>query len=1840
MNTRKAIQFASAGNFRFQTEPEQAGTVRFQRPSRRHRRRMWVTGFILAFISAAFPHQTAAGTGTELCGGIFTDQTLTAAQGPYTVTCDLVVFPGVNLTIEPGVVIDFEESAGLEVRGTLTAVGSSGNEIVFQPALKGGSWPGIAVANEAGGNADLQFVTISGAVTGLSVECCWGGGPVSISDSAFNNNEIALGGYAGWDITVTRCTFTGNDKAITGADKVITDSSFTDNTFGLYNTERVDVSNSSFTGHQTALKGGRGTVSGCTISGNTTAVEGRFEGFTLTDNVITDNNRGVILTEYSNASAQVSNNDIFGNTLFNLKNDGVNNKDVSGNWWGSVDPCTIEAGILDGCDDNTLGLVHYSAVLTGPIAGAPGTTELTRCTDCAEDMIWTAQDSPHVLTENLVIFPGATLTIEAGAEVVVAAGVTIEIRGTLTVSGTQAEPVIIRGATSQKGAWDGIAVKTELGGAASIAWAEISDAATALGLDCCWEGGPVSIADTGFSNNQTALGGYAGWQLTAVRCTFTGNDTAVTGADKLITDSVFTDNTYGLHNTERVSVSGSSFTGHLVALKGGRGTVSGCTITGNTTGVQGFFEGFTLTDNVITGNEQGVILTEYSNASAPVSNNDIFGNTQFNLKNDGANNKDLSGNWWGGVDACAIEAGVVDACDENSLGRVSFSPVLAGPVADTPASVELKPCENCAADIVWTRAESPYTLNEDLIIVEGGSLTVEPGVEVILGPNVGILVRGTLTADATAEDPIVFRGQTRGMNAWEGIRIATDQGGNASLTFVHISDAAVGFSADCCWEGGPITITDSVFSGNDVGIGGYAGWDMTITRCRFTGNNAAVTGADKVITDSTFSDNGFGLSSTERVDVYNSTFTGNGTALMGGRGLVTGCELTGNDIAVQGFFEGFELAVNTIASNRVGVILSSYNTTVAPVYDNNIYGNTDYNLKMNFPANFAVNRNWWGTKDACEIEALLFDGCDDTAYGLAVYSPILDGPSAESPAEVSLIRCYQCDTVVDNQAPIIVAGPHINGVTDTGAVVSWQTDEPASTVLDYGLTGSVDTRVQIDGLRTYHAVTLEGLSPDTAYQVRASATDAEDNGPTLSEVLTFTTLSTPDTTPPLIIAGPHISEIGASEATVFWETDEAADGTVNFGILEVAENQVFDATLSTDHRFVLTELTPETTYLVSVSSSDGAGNGPATGGTVSFTTLPLADTDPPLIVEGPMVIDISDTRATVIWRTDEPAGSGVSYRHGDAFDTAEQHEPVYEHSVLLTNLSPETEYTYLVYSSDVYGNGPVLSEWASFITLPEVDTTPPVITEGPAVHGISPQSAVIRWETDEAADSMIHYGPAPETLIESKSKAQLVTHHNLPLVGLEEDTLYFFRVSSTDALGNGPTLSEIGSFYTRRRGGPKEPEIVDGPVIEQTTDTTATLFWETDQPTDSVVRYRAGGGPVQMVSNPRKTQKHRVLLVRLSPDQTYDYQITCTNLQGEQVSFGSLGGARGIASSFTTGTAPDQTSPSFSIEPMTAAVSQTGALLYWQTDEPSDSRISYGALGQPADQFAGQMELVRDHGIFLTNLIPGTSYTVEVRSADAAGNHTAPFSFELTTSMEADTHPPEFVGEIQVEDLQPNAAAITWSTNEWSDARVDFGTDENLLDNQVSISDFRTEHRVNLTYLEPGLWYYRVTCRDTDNNTVVSPVQNFTIPVMIADPAFRAFLFSLGLDTNDDGFFSIEERQMLTHLDCSNQGIADLTGIQYFPNLTSLDCSNNRLTFLPDLSALDLETLVLTRNHLQEDDCNAIAQLTQAGTTVTYNLQGNFSLLNTQLENWPDTSILAWVHAVTGETFTYDLNCP
>jgi PKD repeat protein len=77
--------------------------------------------------------------------------------------------------------------------------------------------------------------------------------------------------------------------------------------------------------------------------------------------------------------------------------------------------------------------------------------------------------------------------------------------------------------------------------------------------------------------------------------------------------------------------------------------------------------------------------------------------------------------------------------------------------------------------------------------------------------------------------------------------------------------------------------------------------------------------------------------------------------------------------------------------------------------------------------------------------------------------------------------------------PPVITNVSTSSETETGAVITWTTNEPASSVVEYGQETDYGLTTSSPELTTDHSVTLSDLAPNTAYHFRVTSSDKAGN---------------------------------------------------------------------------------------------------------------------------------------------------------------------------------------------------------------------------------------------------------------------------------------------------------------------------------------------------------------------------------------------------------------------------------------------------------------------------------------------------------------------------------------------------------------------------------------------------------------------------------------------------------------------------------------------------------------------------------------------------------------------------
>ncbi|RZB29496.1 MAG: hypothetical protein AEth_01131 [Candidatus Argoarchaeum ethanivorans] len=141
---------------------------------------------------------------------------------------------------------------------------------------------------------------------------------------------------------------------------------------------------------------------------------------------------------------------------------------------------------------------------------------------------------------------------------------------------------------------------------------------------------------------------------------------------------------------------------------------------------------------------------------------------------------------------------------------------------------------------------------------------------------------------------------------------------------------------------------------------------------------------------------------------------------------------------------------------------------------------------------------------------------------------------------------------------------------------------------------------------------------------------------------------------------------------------------------------------------------------------------------------------------------------------------------------------------LLTNMSGIHVIVYGFYA-DLSGHSLIsLASGAEYFDASPLDAEPPVISNVRAT-GITTNSAVISWETDEDSDSLVKYGTESGTYTTQEYDSVLVTFHSITLTGLSAETIYYYVVNSTDSSGN--SNESVEHHFTTLTIPPSSPNI-------------------------------------------------------------------------------------------------------------------------------------------------------------------------------------------------------------------------------------------------------------------------------------------------------------------------------------------------------------------------------------------------------------------------------------------------
>lgn len=277
------------------------------------------------------------------------------------------------------------------------------------------------------------------------------------------------------------------------------------------------------------------------------------------------------------------------------------------------------------------------------------------------------------------------------------------------------------------------------------------------------------------------------------------------------------------------------------------------------------------------------------------------------------------------------------------------------------------------------------------------------------------------------------------------------------------------------------------------------------------------------------------------------------------------------------------------------------------------------------------------------------------------------------------------------------------------------------------------------------------------------------------------------------------------------------------------------------------------------------------------------------------------------------------------------------------------------------------------------------ITKGPRVESVTENTAEIAWSTNVSASTLVRYGTDVRKLTSTAQEPWGGLTHRVTIRNLRPGTTYYFQVESNQGQGTGTkATSDVVPFTTKGQSAAALPQgsaaqsadvakILAGPVPQNVTEHSAEIWWESDRPSDTIVKYGTTRQNLSEIKQkPWGDQVHRIELTSLQPDTRYFVAVV------------SPEGTIRAEARFKT--APSMAEKLRIIDgPRIEFIGANSAVIAWTTNAPCNAVLRYGPssenLTESAEAGSGQT-----HRATLHHLQPNTLYYFATESGnDSSG---------------------------------------------------------------------------------------------------------------------------------------------------------------------------------------------------------------------------------------------------------------
>lgn len=174
----------------------------------------------------------------------------------------------------------------------------------------------------------------------------------------------------------------------------------------------------------------------------------------------------------------------------------------------------------------------------------------------------------------------------------------------------------------------------------------------------------------------------------------------------------------------------------------------------------------------------------------------------------------------------------------------------------------------------------------------------------------------------------------------------------------------------------------------------------------------------------------------------------------------------------------------------------------------------------------------------------------------------------------------------------------------------------------------------------------------------------------------------------------------------------------------------------------------------------------------------------------------------------------------------------------------------------------------------------------------------------------------------------------------------------------------------------------------------------------------------------------------------------------------------------------------------TKNIHETGAQVVIFTNEKAIVSVEYGTTNTYGSETTETTDFKAFNVVDLTGLTANTTYHYKVTVEDKDGNSRTSGDRMFKTKEVIDVEAP-IISALSVSTITDAGATITWTTNENSDSKVDYGVNDTY-GTDMTNADMVTSHSMVLVGLtENTTYHFKITSKDSDDNSSASADMTF-----------------------------------------------------------------------------------------------------------------------------------------------------